>query len=57
MNLYPDIVKSVCERGHEIASHTYQHAQLTKLDATALDEEIKKITKKHVLKPVEQNQH
>lgn len=42
MNLYPDIVKSVYERGHEIASHTYQHAQLTKLDATALDEEIKK---------------
>ena len=42
MNLYPDIVKSVYERGHEVASHTYQHAQLTKLDATALDEEIKK---------------
>lgn len=42
MNLYPDIVKSVYERGHEIASHTYQHAQLTKLDVTALDEEIKK---------------
>ena len=42
MNLYPDVVKSVYERGHEIASHTYQHAQLTKLDATALDEEIKK---------------
>ena len=42
MNLYPDIVKSVYERGHEIASHTYQHAQLPKLDATALDEEIKK---------------
>lgn len=42
INLYPNIVKSVYERGHEIASHTYQHAQLTKLDATALDEEIKK---------------
>ena len=41
---------------NEIASHTYQHAQLPKLDATALDEEIKK-TQEACLRPVEQNQH
>lgn len=42
MNLYPNIVKSVYERGHELASHTYKHAQLTKLDAATLDSEISK---------------
>ncbi len=37
----PDVVKDVYERGHEIGSHTYSHAQLTKLDADKLDEEIR----------------
>ena len=56
MNLYPNIVKSVYERGHELASHTYKHAQLTKLDAATLDSEIRK-HKKLALKLVVQNQH
>lgn len=38
---YPDVVKDVYERGFEIGSHTYAHAQLTKLDAASLDAEIK----------------
>lgn len=38
----PNVVKDVYERGHEIASHTYSHAQLIKLDNNKLDEEIKK---------------
>ena len=42
MTAYPDVVKDVYERGHEIASHTYSHSQLTKLEAAKLDEEIKK---------------
>ena len=42
MDKNPDVVKDVYERGHEVASHTYSHAQLTKLDAAKLDEEIKK---------------
>lgn len=43
MEYYPDIAKDVYERGHEVASHTYKHAQLTKLDALSLDQEIKKV--------------
>ena len=42
MVAYPNVVKDVYERGHEIASHTYSHAQLNKLDADKLEEEIKK---------------
>lgn len=42
MEIYPNVVKEVYERGHEIASHTYSHAQLTKLDPVTLDEEIRK---------------
>ena len=42
MEIYPNVVKEVYERGHEIASHTYSHAQLTKLDLVTLDEEIRK---------------
>lgn len=42
MEIYPDIVKNVYERGHEIASHTYSHSQLNKLTSDKLDEEIKK---------------
>ena len=40
MEIYPNIVKEVYERGHELASHTYSHAQLTKLDPATLDAEI-----------------
>ena len=36
---YPDIAKKVIDQGSEIQSHTYQHAQLTKLDASALQNE------------------
>lgn len=36
---YPDIAKKVIDQGSEIQSHTYQHAQLTKLDASALQSE------------------
>lgn len=42
MEYYPNVVKEVYERGHELASHTYSHAQLTKLDAATLDDEIGK---------------
>lgn len=40
MEIYPNVVKEVYERGHELASHTYSHAQLTKLDPVTLDAEI-----------------
>lgn len=40
MEYYPNVVKEVYERGHELASHTYSHAQLTKLDSATLDAEI-----------------
>lgn len=40
METYPNVVKEVYERGHELASHTYSHAQLTKLDPVTLDAEI-----------------
>lgn len=40
MEIYPNVVKEVYERGHEIASHAYSHAQLTKLDPATLDAEI-----------------
>ena len=36
---YPDIAKKVIDQGSEIQSHTYQHKQLTALDASALQSE------------------
>lgn len=39
---YPDIAKKVVDQGSEIQSHTYQHAQLTTLDASALQNEFSK---------------
>ncbi|MDD8049134.1 MAG: polysaccharide deacetylase family protein [Thomasclavelia sp.] len=40
MKKYPDTVLDVYERGFEIGSHTYDHAQLTKLDAASLSSQI-----------------
>ncbi len=36
---YPDLAKKICDRGSEVMSHTYQHQQLTALDASALQQE------------------
>ena len=36
---YPDLSKEICDRGSEVMSHTYQHQQLSKLDADALQKE------------------
>ncbi len=36
---YPDLCKKIVEQGSEIQSHTYQHQQLTTLDAEALQSE------------------
>ena len=36
---YPDLSKKVVEQGSEVMSHTYQHQQLSKLDASALQQE------------------
>ena len=36
---FPDLSKKVVEQGSEIMSHTYQHQQLSKLDASALQKE------------------
>ena len=36
---YPQLAKKVTEQGSEVMSHTYQHQQLSKLDAAALQKE------------------
>ena len=36
---YPELCKKVVESGNELMSHTYQHQQLTKLDASSLQSE------------------
>ncbi len=36
---YPDLAKKIIEQGSEIHSHTYQHQQLTTLDAASLQSE------------------
>lgn len=36
---YPDLAKKICDRGSEVMSHTYQHQELTALDASALQQE------------------
>ena len=36
---YPDLSKKIVEQGSEVMSHTYQHQQLSKLDAQALQQE------------------
>ena len=38
---YPDLCKKIVDSGNELMSHTYQHQQLTKLDATSLQAEFK----------------
>lgn len=37
---YPDVVKSIYDRGHEIANHSYAHYKPTKLDKVGLTKEI-----------------
>lgn len=37
---YPDVVKKAYEGGHQIASHTYDHAQLTKLGNQAVQNQL-----------------
>ena len=36
---YPELAKEICDRGSEVMSHTYQHQQLSQLDASALQKE------------------
>ena len=44
---YPELAKKVVEKGHQLASHTYNHKQLNKLDAAEfikqVDENAKRI--------------
>lgn len=37
---YPDVVKKAYEAGHQIASHTYNHPQLTKLNNTKIQDQL-----------------
>ena len=37
---YPDIAKRIVDEGHEIANHSWNHPQLTKLSPSAFDAEI-----------------
>jgi peptidoglycan/xylan/chitin deacetylase (PgdA/CDA1 family) len=37
---YPDIAKRIVDEGHEIANHSWNHPQLTKLSPSAFDSEI-----------------
>lgn len=37
---YPDIAKRIVNEGHEIANHSWNHPQLTKLSPAAFDDEI-----------------
>ncbi|MFS0724776.1 polysaccharide deacetylase family protein [Paenibacillus sp. 1P07SE] len=39
---YPDVLKQIHDEGHTIGSHTYGHANLTKLEGPALLDEIEK---------------
>jgi peptidoglycan-N-acetylglucosamine deacetylase len=39
---YPDVVRRIAAEGHEIGNHTWDHPQLTKLNPTALRQEIDK---------------
>lgn len=40
INLYPDVVKEVYEHGFEIASHSWDHPDLRKLDINGLNSQI-----------------
>ncbi len=37
---YPDIVKRAYEEGHQIASHTYDHSELTKLSDSQIQSQV-----------------
>lgn len=37
---YPDLAKKIIEQGSEVMSHTYQHQELTTLDAESLQSEL-----------------
>lgn len=39
---YPEVLKRMAQEGHQLASHTYSHSQLTKLSSDKLKEEIGK---------------
>jgi peptidoglycan/xylan/chitin deacetylase (PgdA/CDA1 family) len=40
--LYPDIVKSEAEQGHEIGNHTFSHPDLKKISASDFIDEVRK---------------
>lgn len=42
---YPDLVKQIHEEGHELASHSYSHPQLTGLSKTEIEKEVKETDK------------
>lgn len=42
---FPDIVARAAEEGHEIASHTWQHSNLTSLSGKALEKDLTKANK------------
>ena len=39
---HPDLTREVVRRGHAVASHTWDHADMSRLSSTALDHEITK---------------
>lgn len=46
IDFYPDLVKEVSNRGHEIGNHTWNHKQLTKINDATIQEEINLVDKK-----------
>ncbi len=38
--LHPDVIRRMCEEGHEIGNHTYSHMQLTNTNREAFKEEL-----------------
>lgn len=40
---FPEAVKNIADAGHELANHTYNHKDLTKLDNAAIKEELEKM--------------
>lgn len=43
IDFYPDLVREVFNRGHEIGNHTWNHKQLTKISDAAIQEEVNRV--------------
>ena len=43
---YPDMVKEICSRGHDLGNHSHNHKQMSKLSASEQKDEIMYVTDK-----------